>query len=278
MTGAAIASAGMSVVNGVGARKDAKAAGKRADQEAAMSAEQRREAGLQMDKAIEQVSANQGNVDALQKFLSQMSAEGTEFAQGLMDDWEGAFGSVKDNLSDYYNNLDPTKYATAAKSNLGQQMEKSMAQFDETMAASGLQSAGMKQQAAKEAAFKQAEGNAAIDIGAEDKVMGMQHGWLNFGENQRQTAEKAMGVAQDNKTAFGERGFNAQIGQNNRLSDALAKRANFTTGAARDTQGIADKYGQSAADSSKASNAYFGNAMKSGLTAYNSYNNNNGLG
>ncbi len=278
MTGAAIASAGMSVVNGIGARNDAKDAQRRADQEAALSAEQRRQAMEIYDQAVEEWQANKINIEDLQNFLNQMSEEGIEYAQGLMDRWEGAFGSIQDNLSTYYNNLDPVKYSTENKARLNESLQKSMQQFNETMAATGLQSAGMKQQAAKEAAFKQAAGNAQIDLASEDKVRNMQQGWLNFGENQRQAADLAMGTALDKKAEFGTRGYDAMTDYNKYLVNLMKDKANFVTGQADATQGIADRYGQSAAQSSAAAGNYFGNAMKSGLTAYNSYNNNNGLG
>lgn len=278
MTGAAIATAAVSVVNGIGARKDASEARDRADQESAISLAQRKEAGEQVDLAIEQIKANQINVEALEDFLSQMSQEGLDFAQGLLDQWESTFGSVEQNLSDYYKNLDPEKYAVQNKARLDEALQKSMQQFNETMAANGLQSAGMKEQAAKEAAFKQAQGNAQIDIASEDKVRGMQENWLKFGEPRRKTAEVAMGTALDKDTAFGKDIYNAKTKQNDSIVDAMINKANFTAGTAEFMQNRADKYGQSAGQSSAAAGEYFGQAMKSGLTAYNSYNNNNGLG
>jgi hypothetical protein len=278
MTGAAIASAGMSVVNGIGARKDAKAAGQRADQEAAMSAEQRAAADKQMGVSIDTYKENKGQVNDLQNFLNDMSAEGVEYAQGLMDDWEGSFGSVQDNLTSYFNNLDPDKYSTEQKARLGDSMQKSLKQYDETMAAGGLQSAGMRQQTAKEPAFRLAEGNAEIDLAAEDQVANMKMDWLNYGKADKNQANQAMGTALDKKAQFGQAGYKAQMDYNTGLSGLQKDRANFTSGQAATTQGIADKYGQSAALSSAAAGNHFGNAMKSGLTAYNSYNNNNGLG
>ena len=108
---------------------------------------------------------------------------GIAAAQGFLDDWTDTFGPLEDNLSEYYNNLDPDKFAVQNKVALQQNLDKSMNQFNETMAANGLQSSGMKQQAAKEAMFAQATGNANIDINAPEQVAQMQQGFLNYGKD-----------------------------------------------------------------------------------------------
>ena len=123
---------------------------------------------------------------------------GIEFAQGLLDDWEGTFGGIEENMKEYYENLDPTKFATESKSQFMTEMDKQMKIFNETMASSGLQSAGMKQQAQKEMAFELAKGNAGIDIGAEDHVAGMKQNWLNYGNPAKQQASGLLGQAYAN--------------------------------------------------------------------------------
>ena len=70
-----------------------------------------------------------------------------------------------------------------------------MKQFNETMASQGLQSAGMKQQAAKESAFQLAQGNASIDIQAPDVVADMQQGFLNYGSDFKNVASGLLGSA-----------------------------------------------------------------------------------
>lgn len=120
---------------------------------------------------------------------------GIDVAQGMIDDWELTFGGLEDNLSEYYNNLDPDKFAIQSKTILQDNLQKSMTQFNETMAANGLQSAGMKQQAAKEAAFLQATGNAQIDINAPETVAQMQQGFLNYGSPYKMQAESLLAGA-----------------------------------------------------------------------------------
>jgi len=123
---------------------------------------------------------------------------GIEYAQGLLDDWESTFGGIEENMKDYYTNLDPTKFATESKSQFMSEMDKQMKIFNETMAASGLQSAGMKQQANKEMAFELAKGNAGIDIASEEFVADKKQNWLNYGVGYKQQATGLLGQAYAN--------------------------------------------------------------------------------
>lgn len=250
MTGAVIAG---SVASGLSSRKASKDAQKAADREAAMSAEQ-------MRKAIGAIEGNQANINAFKEFLKQRGEDGTQFAQGLMDEWEGTFGAVEENLSNYYNNLDPTKYATESKANFKAQMDKQMSQFNETMASQGLQSAGMKQQAAKEAAFKTAEANSQIDLAAEDKVMGMKADFWNAGENRRARNDGLMVDMFNQNTSLGGKAFDLQTGQSDKLANIYSNGALFS-------QGRADKFGQSAAGHSQSANSAFGSALGAGINA-----------
>jgi len=133
-----------------------------------------------------QESSMQQGIDTMEKYFGDAIGTGEDalaYAQGLMDDWESTFGGIEQNLSDYYANLDPEKYAQSYKSDLNANIDKQLGQMNEQMAASGLQTAGMKQQTAKEAAFAKATGGAQADIAAEDTVKGMQQGFVNTGAN-----------------------------------------------------------------------------------------------
>ena len=264
MTGAAIASAGMSVVGGIGARNDAKDAQRSSD-----AANER--SNQYQDQAIGVIEENQATVDALQTFLTSMGEEGMTHAQGLLDNWESTFGGVQENLSSFYNNLDPTKYATESKATLKRNMDKQMEQFNDTMASSGLQSSGMKQQAAKEAAFKTAEANSQIDLASEDKVAEMKQGWLNQGEPQRAFAQSNMSQAQRNQALYGETGFNAQSTQNTNLANAYLGGSEFQ-------QNQSANYGASAAGYNQSAGNMFGSAMRSGITAYDGLTGGSGSG
>lgn len=178
------------------------------------------------DKTMgDSVSAVEGNVDIakqLNQYLMQVGAEGQDNAQRMMDDWEANFGGIEEGLSEYYNNLDPTKFATQNKAKLQESMDKSMKQMNEGFATSGIQTGGMKMQAQKEAAFEQAKGNAAIDIAAPEQVNQMKQGFLNTGANQKTQANSAMTNAINNKGNMANMGSSAMMGANRDISQAYA--------------------------------------------------------
>jgi hypothetical protein len=133
-------------------------------------------------------------ISEMGKYFGEANLQGEqalEYAQQLMADWEQTFGGIEENLSDYYNNLDPEKYAQEYKTNLYENIDKQVAQLNDSLASSGLQSSGMAAQTAKEAAFAKATGSAQADLAAEDKVNAMKQGFVNTGANRYANAANA---------------------------------------------------------------------------------------
>ncbi len=212
----------------------------------------------QYDKGIAEygksVGQSQANYAAAQASASQMIGIGRDAqaqAQGLMDDWEETFGGLQDNLSEYYTNLDPVKFATQNKSNLSDSMAKQLKQFDESMASQGLQTAGMKQQAAKESAFALAQGNAQIDMAAPEQVAQMQQGFLNFGEGQRGSAINLMNSANNLTGSMAQAGASLVNSAGNALASNQANYARAVGGKSALYEGLAGletRYGDSRAN------------------------------
>ncbi len=220
-TGAAVASAAVGVGNYFGGKDAEKSSEKNSQYADALAAQQQQYQQNMMNQYQANTRANVDYVNNLQwgDYMYTPTAEnggllnsgnmaqasaghasgnnqaGIQAAQGMLDDWSNTFGGLEDNLSDYYNNLDPNKFAVQNKAALQQNLDKSMQQFNDTMAASGLQSSGMKQQAAKEAAFAQAQGNAGIDINAPEQVAQMQQGFLNYGKSFKEQGQQLLGSA-----------------------------------------------------------------------------------
>lgn len=229
MIGSAIAS----VAGGVMSYDSAKSAQKSSDRQTSL-AQANREA------AVSAIEGNQANVDALQEFMTSMGTQGVEYAQDLLDSWEGTFGGLQENLSSYYNSLDPTKFAMQEKTQFKQALDKQMSQYNETLSSSGLQSSGMRAQTMKEAAFKTAEANAQIDINAPEQVAQMQQGFLNYGDTQRAGAQNAYNAALANQAQYGLIGYNAQTNQASNIANA------YNANAATQEQAAAN-YGASSA-------------------------------
>ncbi len=133
-----------------------------------------------------------------------------QFTQAQYDNWEGMFGDMRQNLTNYYNELDPTKYATQYKASIQENLDKELKQFDESMAQTGIYTSGMRAQAEKEKGFNQAEQFANADIMAEDKVMAMKEGYYGkYGEPARVAAENAQGQGILGQGTAATSGYNA---------------------------------------------------------------------
>jgi len=205
--------------------------------------------GLVGIESAEQKAASDASDAALkqskitQQRMDELGAEMMDFNQGLLDDWEEMFGPLEQNLNDYYNELDPIKYATQNKQTLTENIDKQLGQFNETMAAQGLQTSGMKSQAMKEASFAKATGSAEIDVQAPEQVRQQQQQWL--GSNQQSRTNAIAGMNQS---------YGAQMN------------AQFQTGSA-----ITNQYNQQAAMYSQSAAGYtglLGSIAGAGIGAY----------
>lgn len=144
---------------------------------------------------------------------SSQSGYNLENAQILLDQWETTYGGIEDNLSEYYNNLDPVKYATQYKSNLNENIDKQLGQVNDELASSGLMSAGMRAQSQKEAAFAKATGGAQADLAAEDTVANMKRGFLNEGDAMFNMANNALtGISSSSSSSSSSSNFSSSVG------------------------------------------------------------------
>ena len=195
-------------------------------------------------------------VSYIQQYMNEAGIEGQnalEFAQQMLSDWEETFGGLEQNLADYYQNLDPEKYAQQYKSDLYQNIDKQVKQLDENLAATGLQTSGMKAQTQKEAAFAKATGAAQADLVAEDKVKAMQQGFVNTGANRYSQATSNILNSYGNLA-------NIKQGTASMLGNALTGQGNMQY-----NQGV--QYGNSAGGFLKAGLEGFGELAGAGKDA-----------
>lgn len=184
--------------------------------------------GMQnMNRSLSYLQGNVNIADSLDKYLMTQGDKGVEYAQGMMNDWENAFGSVEKNLSDYYNNLDPTKFSQEAKTMYAEQLDKNMKQYNETMTQRGLQTSGSRAQAEKEAMFNKATTNAAIDINAPEQVAQMKQSWYNQGAGQKNVANQANINALTQQGNYATIGANAKSVANTNLATGYMGKSNF---------------------------------------------------
>ena len=202
------------------------------------------QAGKQSEKAMGNALLGQMfSLQANNLYMNEAKAAGMdslEYAQKMLADWEDTFGGIEQNLSDYYNNLDPAKYAEQYKSNLYSDIDKQSQQLTEGLASQGLLTSGMKAQNDKEASFAKAQGGAQADLMAEDKVNAMKQGFVNTGANRLNNANSSV------------------INANNNLANLSAQQAGASSG-------IFNNYSNTQYNSGLAYGGSSGGFLKAGL-------------
>ena len=189
---------------------------------------------------------------AFQDLMGNLSSEYGDYANEMWKDFEDTFGSLRGNLVEYYQNLDPMKYSTQMKSAIGQEINKATEQFDQIAAQSGIYTSGMRQQMQKEAAFNKAEQFAKADIMAPELVAQQQGQFYGqFGEPQRQQAMSLQGNAILNQGQMAQLGMqpvmntlNAQMGQNQNMASLYQNKGQAMSNL---YSGMSNQYGKSAA-------------------------------
>ena len=215
----------------------------------------------------------------VEQMLNQLGKEYGEFAQGLWTSWEDTWGDMRSNLVDYYDNLDPNKYAVGMKAEIRQNLDKQFEQFDQTAAQSGIYTSGMKLQAQKEKDFAMAQEFAGADIQAPEMVRDMQTQFYGaFGAPERSEALNAQQNAYNFRGQMGQAGGALTQGAYGTLASmeesaaqraaaASAARANMIMGAynqgANYYGNMGDKYAGSAAGYGKSAGTLFGSGVKS---------------
>jgi len=270
--GAAIGAIGgaMSVKSGMDQAKAAKKAANKQGQyvqEGVEAVEKGYEDAFKyMEQSETYLDRSLGLANGFASMMNGLAQEYGQFANEMYKDWEDTFGDIRGNLVDYYQNLDPEKYAVQAKADLARQLDKSMQQFDEAAAQSGIMTSGMRLQKEKENAFKQAEAFAQADLMSEDYVRQRQDQFYGrYGEPQRQQAVAMKANAPMMSANLGSMGLNAQQNALGQYGNYYNNLANLSTLQGRDLSntylGVGSQYGKSAANYGKAS----GNNIGAGL-------------
>ena len=200
--------AAVSVIGGISSmsasRKQAKAAG----QSSALAQEWLEKAWGELEEGEGSLQESLDLSYEFKDLMDQISQEYGDYASNMWQDWENTFGSVRNNLVDYYQNLDPMKYSTQWKADIEQNMGKALDQFDQVAAQSGIYTSGMKQQMQKEAAFDKAKQFAQADLAAPDYVAQQQNQFYGaYGEPYRQQAQGVLGQSILNQANMANMGY-----------------------------------------------------------------------
>ena len=103
------------------------------------------------------------------------------FNQQLYDDWKEVFGPISQNLSEYYQELDPEAYANQIKNQLDAQFSRTRKQVDRTMSQRGIDDSGLSVAVSKDMNQELARQKAIADQQARDIVEQKKLGFLGLG-------------------------------------------------------------------------------------------------
>lgn len=125
--------------------------------------------------------------DAMRTAIARNNAEYAEH--------KARFGRVKDNMTDYMNNLDPKSFSANAKAHLNREYLNTMQSLNRTMAKRHIIDSGMYDEQTINNGFKLATARAGADVNAEQKVRDLQSKWLQFGEASKVNAGAGLAYA-----------------------------------------------------------------------------------
>ena len=108
----------------------------------------------------------------------QASAERLAFAKEQYDDWQEVYGPIQENLSSFYQNLDPDTFAASGVQQLEEQFIQVQEDFQRSYAQRGI-TTGAQALAEQSAALQLAQGKAEIRQKAPLQVASAQQGFLN---------------------------------------------------------------------------------------------------
>lgn len=100
------------------------------------------------------------------------------------DDWKNIFGGVQENLSSYYNSINPDLYAAAGLEAFEEERSNQMAQLDRSLAQRGLAESGIAATVKTADAINSAEARAGIRRDAQTKAREEQTRFLQIGMGQ----------------------------------------------------------------------------------------------
>ena len=132
------------------------------------------------------------------------SDEELQFARENKQQWESIFGNIQENLSNYYNSLDPDKYATMRITEFQRGIQEYEDEITKEFARRGLTGGGVEAGLLAEAKYKGAIGRAKIRATAEEEVAKQKSSFLELGLSRDPTSEISRSLAKRTTQAFGE--------------------------------------------------------------------------
>lgn len=140
----------------------------------------------------ERAAANAAN--ALERSYA-LQSELIDFAKEQYSDWQDIYGSVQENLSDYYENLTSEKLVAQNLQSQQQEYQTAVKDIKETMAQRGLTDSGLETATLAQARLENAEERAAVRASGDELVNQQKLNFLSLGLGSQSTATNTLSNA-----------------------------------------------------------------------------------
>lgn len=131
--------------------------------------------------------AKEAQQDAINKML-EMNDEQIQLMKDQLDNFQAVFGSVEQNLKNYYNSLSADSVAAKNIQNLEVEFNRASTQLNQQLAQRGLSNSGASVAANTSLATSLATSRAEARSNAASQVANQQLSWYSLGTQQKQAA------------------------------------------------------------------------------------------
>jgi len=122
-----------------------------------------------------------------------------DFNEQQYADWKAIYGDTEHNLGEYYNRLDPDKFASLGLQNIQREYQKSSENVQRTLAQRGLSGSGIEAASLTSLEAAKAQSMANTRTMAEDQVAQSQMNFLGLGLGQRTSIQGNINNAYNNQ-------------------------------------------------------------------------------
>jgi len=162
------------------------------------------------------------SADAAAQLQYQASSEQLAFQKQQYDDWEGIFGPIQSNLSNYYKNLSSDTVASLGLQNIETQYVSSRQNLDTALAKRGITNSGATVSGLTQLESARMLGKAEVQANAPAQTAAQQLGFLQTGLGQQSSLQQGISNSYTNQmNMFGQQAT-SNLNQANQYSQQAA--------------------------------------------------------
>ncbi len=141
----------------------------------------------------------------------------TDFAQQQYEDWQAIYGPIQENLSSYYQSLNPEMFAAMGIENLEQEYSTQLERMNQNFAQRGIDTSGISADLERQNAYDLARAKATVRRDAPMQVAQMQQGFLQVGMGRDPTSQMANTLGRQTQYAqqqssYANQAFGSSVG------------------------------------------------------------------